>query len=214
MTTKHSITTISTVKDPQQKVETIQLTKRLQVITPDKKVIHDTGDTPSRSFVRAFLTTIRGCFTWDNTRALDTNGVDNRLVNWRSGRTAAIYIEATYGEDRFGLVIGTGPTPPTNDDFRLAAQIKDGTGTSQMEHQRTTVRGPELEADALVITTERIFLNRTHHPQTVNECGIYALGNDFSRPRYFCHIRDLVIPEITVPPEHGIILQYRILTRV
>ena len=214
MTTKHSFTPISTIEDPQQNIQTIQLTKRLQVIAPDKKVIHDTGDTPCQSFVIAFLRAIRACFRAERTEAIDINGNTNRLVHWARPQTALMYTQARAGEDRVGPVIGTGTAPLTNEDSRLAAQIKNGTETGQIEYQHTDVRGPEIKTDALVITTERIFINRTPHTQTVKECGLYALGSDFLRPKFHCLIRDLVIPEIPLPPEHGNILQYKILTRV
>ena len=214
MTTKHSLATKSLSKDPQQKVGTIQLIKRLQVLDPTKKVIHDTGNTPSRSFIRAFLTAIQACLTHQNTRALDINGIDQRLVTWRNFQTAIICVIPTNIPDRSGPVIGTGTTPPTNDDFKLEAQIKHGTETGHMEHHTTVVRGPEAQADTLILTIERIFINRTSHQITINECGLYTIGNALMWPRNHCHIRDLVMPNITVPPQHGVRLEYKIITIV
>ena len=195
-------------------METIRLTKRLAVSDADGRTVYDTGETPSHSFVTAFIWGLWACFIRTNQRATDIYGTPQTLVRWEQHDTQLLRLNSGMGETRFGPVIGTGTTELSNHDTRLAAQIGHGTGTNQLIHGATTLIGPTEIAGALIITIQRTYTNHSAATVTVSECGIYSIGSEISPPYFHCIIRDLVTPAIRVPVGHTLLLEYRIQTRV
>ena len=194
-------------------METIRLTKRLAVSNPDGKVVYDTGETPSHSFVWAFIAGLWGCFIRAHIRATDIYGASQLLCHWGSSAGVLFRLNSGTGEARFGPVIGMGTKPLSNFDHRLDAQISNGTGVNQLLHGSSTLIGPTEITRALTITIQRTFTNHSAATVTTSECGLYALGNLTHDPRFHCIVRDLVSPAIDVPVGHTLLLEYKIQTR-
>ena len=192
----------------------IQLTKRLQLVDPEERILYNSGDTPCRSFVAAFLKALHSCFINEPIRATDTNGFPNLLAEWGITQTILLNTRAWEGEEKFGPVVGTGIAPLGNYDHKLDAQIMHGTDPGQLLYSATSIVAPTVLAGAMTLTLIRTFTNRTAADITVTECGIYTRGRRTDVPAYHCIIRDLVDPKLTVPPDHAILLEYKILTRV
>ena len=203
-----------TPKDQHEKEQIIQLTKRLQVINPDKETIYDTGDTPCKSFVVAFIRALWSCFTRRITTSHDIYGNRTHLIDWGWSTAILINLNARPGETRFGPVVGSGLAPLSDFDHRLDAQIPHGTATGQLAYENTSILEPVRLRGAMTLIIIRTFTNLTTADITITECGIYGYGASTRTPRFHCFIRDLVDPAITVPPEHAILLEYKILTRV
>ena len=209
--THTSITTQPITKKPPQ---TIQLTKRLQVTDPGGKVIYDTGETPSHSFVTAFIHGLWACFIRSFQTAVDIHGVWRHLVLWGARDTQLFRINAPREETRFGPVVGSGTRALSNFDTRLDTQIQSGKGSNQLMYGTTSLIEPTELAGALVITIHRTFTNHSAADVIVSECGIYSANSEASPSHFHCIIRDLVSPAAIVPSIHSILLEYKILTRV
>lgn len=203
-----------TPEDQHEKEQIIQLTKRLQVINPDKETIYDSGDTPCRSFVVAFIRALWSCFRTTITTSHDIRGNRTHLATWGRTDTMLMNLNARSGETRFGPVVGSGLAPLGDFDHRLDAQIPHGTETGQLSYEATSILEPVRLRGAMTLIIIRMFTNLTTADITITECGIYGYGDCRRWPKYHCFIRDLVDPAITVPPEHAILLEYKILTRV
>ena len=208
--TDTSITPQPTAIKPPQ---TIQLTKRLQVTDPEGRVTYDTGETPSYSFVVAFIRGLWACFTRTSLTAVDIDGVWHRLVSWGATDTQMFRLNAPTTETRFGPVVGMGTRALSNFDTRLDTQISHGDGSNQLVYGETTLLEPAEVTGALVITIHRVYANHSPADVIVSECGLYSANNQWSPPRFHCIIRDLVTPAISVPVGHSLLLEYRILTR-
>ena len=194
-------------------IETIRLTKRLAVSDADGRTIYDTGETPSHSFVTAFIWALWACFTRSHPAPLDIYWKISRNVLWGSGNIALMMLNSGEGETRFGPVVGTGTKALSNHDTRLDAQIEQGIGPNQLLHGTSTLLSPTEIAGALIITIQRTFTNHSAATINVSECGMYSLGNTTTEPTFHCIIRDLVSPAIGVPVGHTLLLEYRVQTR-
>ena len=208
-------TVTSTAAPPptNRRMETIQLTKRLQITNPEGKVTYDTRETPSHSFVVAFMRGLWACFTRSHPRTTDIFGRQEPLIIWGSTRSMLFFLNAGAGETRFGPVIGTGTKPPNNHDSRLDAQILHGTGTNQIIYKETSLGPPAEVAGTLTITIHRTYTNQSPATITISECGIYSANHHQTYTEYHCIVRDLVSPATDVPVGHTVLLEYRIQTR-
>ena len=204
----------NTSTNQHEKTETIQLTKRLQVTDSNQKVIYDSKDTPCKSFVIAFIRALWACFIRANIASPDILGISRPLVTWGSRNSIMMFINAGPAETTFGPVIGSGSAPLNDLDHRLDTQISHGTGHGQLSYGPTVLMEPTPLRGTLTITIIRAFTNRSPAEITVAECGIYGRGHITPDPTHHCLIRDLISPTITVPQDHAILLEYKILTRV
>ena len=208
-----TVTSTSTPPQTNRHTKTIQLTKRLQTINPEGKVTYDTGETPSHSFVTAFIRGLWACFTATNHNAVDIFGMWQRLVLWGATDTVIFRLNAPKEETRFGPVVGMGTRAVGNFDTRLETQIEHGTGSNQLIYGETTLLEPSEVAGALVITIHRTFANHSTSPITVSECGVYCNSDQRSPAQFHCIIRDLVSPAASVPIGHTVLLEYKIQTK-
>lgn len=77
----------------------------------------------------------------------------------------AFYIEGysgSYGHT-VTMLVGTGTTPPTKNDYKLESQLPLTSG----------VDSTRMDASTFLLTCTREFINNTESPVTINELGIY-----------------------------------------
>jgi hypothetical protein len=79
---------------------------------------------------------------------------------------------APSGNATFGIVVGTGSTTVTNDDFKLQTQIAHGNGAGQLQHLATTVEGVTVAGNVTTLTVKRLVTNASGSNITVNEVGL------------------------------------------
>ena len=192
----------------------IQLTKRFQVITPDERTIYDSGDTPCKSFVVAFIRALWSCFDRKIVRTPDINNIPREHINWGNRFAALMHIDGRPHIDSVGPVVGRGSTPLTNSDHRLDDQISHGGGTGQLSYGGTEIVEPIELRGAMELRVLRRLTNISPETVTITECGIYCTGALTTRPAQHCLIRDLVEPAVSVAPDHSFLLEYKIITRV
>lgn len=87
---------------------------------------------------------------------------------------SAFEVSAYYGEDAFGIVVGTGTNAVSRDDFALVNQIKHGFGSGQLVHGETTVEDVDGNPPSSMWRVIRTFTNESPATITVREIGLVA----------------------------------------
>ncbi len=116
-----------------------------------------------------------------------TNGID-RGASWEQDNWK---FKAVADEDYIGIVVGTGTTAVTIDDYKLATQIMHGTGSGQMRHLASTPGSPSVAGSNCDFLTSRVFLNNSGGSITVRESGIYCRCKGPTYYSYACIVRDV-----------------------
>lgn len=183
-------------KDIERKPHGIQLLVRAVVKDPDGKILSDTGQKPSKSFVRNFLRTVYGIFEGvSHGSYVDNRGVDDQM-----------HMEVGVGDDGQGIVVGTGTTPPTNTDSVLESQLTHGTGAGQITHAAGVISAPAIESGNVDMDVTRPFTNNTGTLIIVSEIGIYIARSDVVSK--LLHIRDVPASSINVPDKCSLSVYY------
>ncbi len=112
------------------------------------------------------------------------------------------------GELARGIMVGTGITAPTIDDYRLEATIAHGLGAGQLQYGGVTFGLPASDPTTSQFTITRDFANASGGDITVSEIGLYVVGWD-GAARYFMVIRDVIAGGIVVPNGQTLTVNYR-----
>ena len=138
------------------------------------------------------------------TSLIHTSGIDRGAVhseeNWK--------FKAAADEDLIGIVIGTGSTAVTINDFKLDSQIMNGTGPGQMRHLVSTPGWPSVASSSCDFLTSRTFLNNSGGSITVRESGIYCRVKGPTYYGYACIVRDVLASSQAVPDGGSITVDY------
>lgn len=110
------------------------------------------------------------------------------------------YVEGGNGVTNRGIVIGTGSTPPTLDDYKLEAQIPHGTSEGQMLYNAQADTVNETISGGWRTTLVRQFNNNSGASIYVAETGIIAFV-EFWGSNYYLLCRNVHDPAVEVP--HG-----------
>ena len=110
------------------------------------------------------------------------------------------YVEGGSGNTSRGIVIGTGSTPPTIDDYKLEALIPHGTGEGQMLYNAQADTVNEVISGGWRTTLVRQFNNNSGASIYVAETGIYAFVAFWGSNAYML-CRNVHDPAVEVP--HG-----------
>lgn len=119
----------------------------------------------------------------------------------------------------FDIVVGTGDTAFSADDYALAALISDGTGSGQLSHQATTRGALAYTAtpgsEKWTLSISRMFNNNSGDSIAVKEAGLAT--NAFTYPFNGASItaniyneRSVLSPMVVVPDGGRIIVTYAI----
>ena len=133
-----------------------------------------------------------------------TNGID-RGASWEQENWK---FKAAADEDYIGIVIGTGTTPVTIDDYKLDTQIMNGTGTGQIRHLASTPGSPSVAGSNCEFLTSRVFLNNSGGSIMVRESGIYSRCKGPTYYSYACIVRDVFGSPQDVPDGGSITIDY------
>lgn len=146
---------------------------------------------PSRSYVRAFLDTIFTDFgSGTATLVPDTGGVNRTIALQSPWNGLGLNDNSLYGP-----VLGTGINAVAIGDNKLQTQVVHGTAAGTLDHQLTEALNLQTVGATRSFQLRRLFVNASGGPITINECGIYATTAGF----YFCFVRDLVSPGVSIP---------------
>lgn len=205
----------------EKKSHGVQLLIRTVVKDPDGKVLSDTGQKPSKSFVIQFLEFIRYLFdaTGANRLATDINGAEDEIYS--DLYTCAVHsqVDATlieYGVN-YGVVVGTGDTAKTNTDYKLETKLTEGVGAGNITHGVVTIGTTAVVGANVDLEIKRPFTNNTGSTIIVKEAGIYTKYKGAGAPaagNYHCIIRDVLPASVNVPDRCSLTVYYTIRTTV
>jgi len=158
----------------------------------------------SRSILGNWYRILYAHMAFTSTSLIHTSGVDRSVIyfgdNWK--------FKADANEDYIGIVIGTGSTAVTIDDYKLDSQIMQGTGSGQMRHLASTPSCPSVAGSNCDFLTSRTFLNNSGGSITVRESGIYCRVKGPTYYGYACIVRDVLATPQAVPDGGSITIDY------
>lgn len=117
---------------------------------------------------------------------------------------------APAGVDSYGIVVGTGTTNPSLDDYNLESKIPHGTESGQLSYGDTT-KYDYSESGSVVVDQgcQRSFDNNSGADITVNEIGLIATINIGGQNVNVLLMRD-VISATTIPNGGRLTVKYYI----
>lgn len=107
---------------------------------------------------------------------------------------AGVRMVGQSGDANVGIVVGTGTTKVTMDDYTLQAKVAHGGGAGQLNYGGGSLSAPEVNGNVITMRLERTFNNTSGADITVTEIGIMGaskLLND-NTDRYYLMSRDLL----------------------
>jgi len=108
-----------------------------------------------------------------------------------------------------GIVVGSGDTPVSPTDYKLASQIPHGTGSGQLDYGPGTITDITISDNTITFNHSRTFTNLSGATITVKEIGGYFLMFDSGgTARYFCYLRDVLTTPIDVPNNYTLTVIY------
>jgi hypothetical protein len=99
---------------------------------------------------------------------------------------------AAEGDATFGIIVGTGTTPVSVTDYKLASKIAHGNGAGQLYHKITILFDPTVDGDTVIQKVSRTFTNNSGADIAVNEIGLVLKTNCDNF--LIMVIRDVIIP--------------------
>jgi len=184
----------------------------IELIVKDKdgKITDHRGPMRSRSFVRQFLELL-----WVQTlqvnELLPTVSVRDTSNTLRdlgeSGFTFAC--EGGAGIVTKGVIVGTGNTAPTINDYTIETLIAHGVGGGQLQYGAVAFGAPASDATTSRFTITRDFANGSGGAITVNEIALYSEGFLYNTHLYFMTIRDVIGGGIAIPNGQTLTVNYQ-----
>ncbi len=165
----------------------------------------------SKSFVRQFLELL-----WIEAQnlpsvapliMLDTGGL-GRKVYYKETNFAC---NAGAGVVTHGIIVGTGVTAPTINDYKIETIIPHDAApptAGALQYSAVTFGAPTTDATTSWFIVTRVFTNASGGAITVNEIALYVQGWD-DATRYFMIIRDVIAGGIAVANGQALTVNYR-----
>jgi|WetSurMetagenome_2_1015567.scaffolds.fasta_scaffold244258_1 hypothetical protein len=129
-------------------------------------------------------------------------------------------VTSATGDDSYGILVGTGNTPPTISDYALQTKIAHGVGAGQLQCGGVTFGLPTSNLTTSHFTVTRNFANGSGSPITVYEIGLYVKGDsplpwlgqrwNSSLRNNFCTIRDVILAGINILNGETLTVNYRL----
>lgn len=117
--------------------------------------------------------------------------------------------DAPAGNTTFGIIVGTGTTAPTIDDYAIETLITHGVGAGQLQYSAITFGAPASDTTTSQFTITRDFANGSGGAITVNEIALYVEAYLSTKTYYLMVIRDVIAGGISVPDGQTLTVNYR-----
>ncbi|RLI87201.1 MAG: hypothetical protein DRP01_02525 [Archaeoglobales archaeon] len=169
------------------------------------RVLKDTGWKETNTLTKNFYAFLGCAMKEENTPCTRVDGTAGTIERPVGGTHAFMELFGYEGNDDGGLLVGTGTTEPTRDDYALESKIPHGTGAGQLYYYTTSIiHGPDY------VEVRRTFANQSGADITVREVGLVACyyDVDVSAYRYALIARSLFT--ITIPDGGSATLYYKI----
>jgi hypothetical protein len=175
----------------------IKIQVRAIVHTKDGRIFKKYPWKNANSLIKAFIQILMVHMSQANQTIKDTSGVNKSVGTSLSNFAATAGANVT----TYGILIGSGTTPVTMEDYKLEAQI-----ITNVAHGAQAVALENPNASTWRILLTRVFTNNTGGILGVKEVGFNALA--IGPGNYFCCERTLY--SVDVPDGYPITFQYRI----
>ena len=160
---------------------------------------------PMRSFVKNFLKILRAGFRdQDEPDVIDQSGDAYTVGNPSDSSGYYLYVEVDAGDYGAGVLIGSGTTPPSNDDYKLESKYD----TSVFNYGSVSVSSVVEEEGYVKIKIARQFTNISGSEKTINEVGLAAYTQSSGGYTKFLIARDVLDQPITLADGEIIIIRY------
>jgi len=185
---------------------------KLKAVVKDRngKIISE-NEQKCNTFVKNFLLLLNAAFRLSYSTVVDTGGTAQNAgakyyySEWGHYSYSLCGIggwapSAGEGDDSFGIVIGTGDTPVTADDYNLESKIAHGTGAGQLSYGAVTLYDPDIvDSNKTRQRIMRSFTNNSGADITVKEIGLIVKtsGDDY----LVMVLRDVIVA--TTVPDGG-----------
>jgi hypothetical protein len=173
---------------------------------------------PSRSFVQNFAITYMSFILNSAQNVTQPDGTTGKIQPAISACTVwfnpILSMAAGDNDDTNGIWVGSGSTPVSPTDYKLASKIPHGTGAGQLDYEPQSVTASYTDTQSYV-EISRAFVNRTSDNITVAEVGLVAFHKTGYNSTTYAQARELiardVLPQpITLAPLSALTVKYRI----
>jgi len=175
-----------------------------------------------KCFTRNFVNILRGSFGNIFIVLTDTGGtqdtyrityIDELFSGCVTSRARMFNARAGEGVTDYGIVVGTGTTSPTVDDYKLESQIPHGDGDNQLHYDAVAVEDVVVDTSVsppiISVTIKRNFTNNGSVDINVNEIGLIVKQGARAALKYCLVIRDVITTQ-TVSPGQSILIKFKI----
>lgn len=174
----------------------------------------------SKSFIKQFLQllyVITGNIAWHQPIVIKDTGGDLRDISLDELDTN-FDVNAASGDTTLGIIVGTGTTPPTINDYVIETPIAHGTGAGELQYGAVTFGAPSADSSTSQFTITRDIANNSGGTITVSEIVLYVTmkepyGAYHECGRYTCYaciLRDVISGGIAVPSGQTLTVNYRL----
>jgi len=184
---------------------------RLTVKDKDGRLVSDSGEQRSHSFVLQFLQAFYACAS--ATTLATVKLIDGTDETW----DGAHYIRLNGLADNpyQGICVGTGSAAESNTDYKLATLIEQGVGPGQLDYGTQEFSEARVVGANVDFLLTRTMVNGSGGTITINEIGIHMqpqtnIGVDTAR----LMIRDLLGAGVAVDNGETSTVQYTLRTTV
>lgn len=172
--------------------------------------ITDHREMKSKSFVRQFLELLYiQMYQISEVTRYNVRDITNTLQAWNNIKTI-FDVTAAANVVSQGIIVGTGTTPPTIDDYVIETIIAHGVGAGQLQYGVVSFGAPTSDATTSQFEITRNFANASGGDVTVNELAVYVEGDSYYEGLHsFMIIRDVIAGGIVVPTGQTLTVNYR-----
>jgi len=124
-------------------------------------------------------------------------------------------LEASAGNDTLGIVVGSGSTAVTLNDYNLVSKIPHGTTAGRLAYGASTVQNMDVSDPTLwTFKITRTFTNSSGAPIDIREIGLIGtylrISGTLLTTDKVMIARDALSSSITVQPNDQVLVQYKI----
>jgi len=184
------------------------------VIKEGDKVVRKIRRVKGHSFVKQYAQLLLLDFCATSPYVRNTNNA----LEYPVGTTGSTFMnrrfgcDAASGEDRTGLVIGTGNTAVTVSDYKLATKISNGITSGTLQYGAVAVGAPTTDLTSNYFVITRVFTNGSGSPVTIKEIGLIAYNTSYSNVlnNVYLIARDILPSEIPLNNGQNVTINYTI----
>jgi len=160
------------------------------------------------NFVKALFGTLYTHLRSQVTSVKLVDGTEKAFPNLNIQTEPYMKLKAAEGDDTHGVVVGSGDTPVSIDDYNLASKIPNGTGAGQLSYGPVTMDAPMKTDSGYLFRVVRTFTNNSGGDITVKEVGLIAYHKHVDGAVYFLIARDVLASPVTVPNGSTLTVRY------